>query len=146
MDLTTFNDHLDQLGPDLDNWPADLRAQGKQLLAASPEAADALADAHTIKNLLKAMEEVPAPGYLAGRISANVETDDPWQRLLDWFAGAIWRPVLAAGLPLAFGFVMGAIGATGMLQAPLATDDADLAAELGLLAFSASFEEVRYEE
>ncbi len=140
MNLKTFNDHLDHLGPELDVWPAGLRDQAERLLAASPEAADALADALTLQNLLQAMQEVPAPGYLASRISANAEENDPWQRLLGWLAGAIWRPVLAAGLPFAFGF------AIGMVQAPQTTDDAHLAAELGLLAFSSSFEELPYEE
>lgn len=140
MNLNTFNDHLDRLGPAIDAWPADLRAQAQTLLAASPEAADALADARTLENLLQAMQEIRAPGHLAARISANAAAEDPWQRLMGWLAAAIWRPVLAAGLPLAFGF------AIGMVQSPAATEDEYLAAELSLLAFTSSFEEPTYAE
>lgn len=141
MDLNTFNDHLDRLGPELDSWPADGGTDARALLEASAEARDAMADAQTLANLLNAMAEIPAPGYLASRINAlaNAEASDPWQRLLNWFAGALWRPILAVGLPLAFGFTV------GLVQVPVSVDDEYLAAELGLLAFSTSYQEVSYE-
>ena len=50
---------------------------------------------------------MPAPPDLAGQISSTVE--DPWQRILAWFSAALWRPVLATGLPLALGFVIGLV-------------------------------------
>ncbi len=135
MDVNTFNDHLDRLGPELTTWPDELRAEATALLEDSAEAADALADARTLANLLQAMPQVPAPDYLAGRISALAASIDPWQQLLNWLGGALWRPVLAAGLPLAFGFTL------GLLQVPGAADDEYLAAELGLLAFSTEYQE-----
>lgn len=142
MDLNTFNDHLDRLGPELNSWPVDRGTEARALLEASAEARDAMADARTLANLLTAMADVPAPGYLASRINAlaNAEAQDPWQRLLNWFAGAFWRPILAIGLPLAFGFTL------GLVQAPVSADDEYLAAELGLLAFSTSYQEVSYGE
>lgn len=131
MDLTTFNDLLDQHGPMLERWPEAIRSDARAFVRTSAEAADALADAQTLANLLAAMQSAPAPSHLAGRIVATAAaTDDPWQRLIDWLGARLWRPVLAAGLPLAFGFAL------GMVQLPPAEADAYLAADVGLMAFS----------
>jgi len=143
MDLSTFNDLLDRHGPALDTWPEALRRDAEVLLSTSSEAADALADAQTLANLLAAMPDAPAPSHLAGRILSKAtaaDTEDPWQRLLDWLGGRLWRPVLAAGLPLAFGF------AVGMVQLPSAEEDAYLAADVGLMAFSPTYAELADEE
>ncbi len=141
MDLEQFNELLDQHGPTIDTWPAALREDAQALLAASPEAADALADAQTLANLLTAMPAAPAPGHLAAKIVASAaDVDDPWQRLLDWLGARLWRPVLAAGLPLAVGF------AVGMTQIAPNEEDAYLAADLGLMAFSAQYLELSDED
>ena len=136
MDITRFNELLDQHGAALERWPDDLRQDAEMLLEASPDAADALSDAQTLANLLSAMADAPAPGYLAGRILANAAVpDDPWQRLLDWLGARLWRPVLAAGLPLAFGFVV------GVVQLAPSEADAYLAADVGLMPFSSTWAE-----
>jgi len=133
MDLNTFNEHLDRLGAEFENWPQPLRSEAQALVRTSPEAADALADAGTLANLLAAIPEVAARPQLARQISQRAV--DPWQRLLDWFSAALWRPVLATSLPLVFGFIIGL-----MQQAPIPEEDAYLAAEVGLMAFSGSYE------
>lgn len=141
MDLTTFNELLDQHGPALEHWPAAIRSDASALVRTSGEAADALADAQTLANLLAAMETVPAPAHLAGRIIATAaDMEDPWQRVVDWLTAKFWRPVLAAGLPLAFGF------AVGMVPLPSAEEDAYLAADVGLMAFSSTYAELADEE
>ena len=66
MDLTKFNELLDRHGPVLDAWPTDLQGDARSLLEASPEAADALADAQTLTALLSATPLPPAPVHLAG--------------------------------------------------------------------------------
>ena len=87
MDLTTFQDQLDLHGPAIDTWPEASRQAAYALLATSPEAADALADSQTLANLLAAIPDAPAPSHLTGKIVARAaELEDPWQRLLDWFA------------------------------------------------------------
>jgi hypothetical protein len=133
MDLTTFNDHLDRLGADLETWPDTLRLEAEGLLRTSSEAEDALADARTLANLLAALPRVPAPSGLAGQISRAAV--DPWERLVDWFGVALWRPVVATGLPLVLGFVI------GLVQVPAPEEDAYLAADVGLMAFSVSYTE-----
>ncbi len=141
MDLNTFNELLDLHGPTLEAWPAECRQDAQALLQSSAEAADALADAQTLTNLLTAMAEAPAPAHLAGRIVAVAgDMQDPWQQLLDWLGARLWRPVLAAGLPLAFGF------AVGMVQLPSSEADASLAADVGLMAFSSTYAELAYED
>jgi hypothetical protein len=141
MDLTKFNKLLDEHGPAPDSWPAEFRSDAEALLRTSDDAADALADAQTLANLLAAMPLAPAPSHLAGRIVANTaDMTDPWQRLIDWLSDRLWRPVLAAGIPLAFGFAL------GMVQLSSPEEDAYLAADLGLMAFSSSYAELAYEE
>jgi hypothetical protein len=137
MDLTQLNDLLDQHGPDISAWPDELRRDAESLLEASAEAQDALADAQTLANLLNAMPKAPAPAHLADRIVMRAgEMEDAWQRLIDWLGARLWRPVLAAGLPLAAGFAL------GMVQLPAPEEDAYLAADVGLMAFSSAYEEL----
>ena len=137
MELNKFNNLLDQHGPSLDAWPAELRRDAESLLETSAAARDAVADAQTLANLLSAMPEAPAPSYLASRIVARAGAlEDPWQRLIKWLSARLWRPALAAGLPLALGFVV------GMAQMPSSEEDAYLAADVGLMAFSSVYGEL----
>lgn len=134
MELNTFIEHLDRLGADLQTWPGPLRREAEELVRTSPAAADAYRDAVSLADLLATLPAVAAPSGLADRIGAS--TLDPWQRLMDWLGAALWRPVLAAGLPLCIGF------AIGLAASPTPDEDAYLAADLGLMAFSSSFAEL----
>ena len=141
MDLTKFNELLDRHGPLFDAWPADLQGEAQSLLEASPEAADALADAQTLNAMLSATSLPAAPVHLAGRIVARAaDPEDTWQSLIDWLGARVWRGVLAAALPLAVGF------AVGMAAPRTAEEDAYLAADVGLIAFSSSYEEPSYDD
>ena len=77
-----------------------------------------------------------APSGLAKRILDNLPSQSRWQRFLDWLTpadrqAALWRPALAALVPLAFGFALGlGVGAQG--------EDA-LYDDVLLLAFSDSY-------
>ena len=76
------------------------------------------------------------PPALAKRILDNLPSQSRWQRFLDWLTpvdrqAALWRPALAALVPLAFGFALGlGLGAQG--------EDA-LYDDVLLLAFSDSY-------
>ncbi|MGD8416200.1 MAG: hypothetical protein PVH91_04010 [Pseudomonadales bacterium] len=140
MNLKTFTDHLDRFGPDLVSWPEPARQPARVLLDTSEAARAAHRAATTVDRLLHALPAEPAPSHLPARILAAIEptrqrTADPLLRLTEWFAGALWRPVLAACIPLAVGFAL------GVAVAPGATADQYLAESLGLLPFSASFDE-----
>ncbi len=53
-----------------------------------------------------------APPALARRILDELPSQSRWQRFFEWLApagrdGRLWRPAVAALLPLAFGFALG---------------------------------------
>ncbi|MGE0625911.1 MAG: hypothetical protein AB7I04_09385 [Pseudomonadales bacterium] len=142
MKLDTFIDNLDRYGGDLDDWPEALRAAARQLAASSPEAAAAAGRARQLADVLAGLPERAAPPALAARIAARAATDRSLLSTVgDWFARALWRPALAASVPLALGFALGF-----SYQQPATTDDAYLLESFGMLPFSSSFEELPYEE
>ncbi len=154
MDLTTFKNCLDRLGHLLEDWPGDQAAEARALLTESVEARAALDGAEALAKALAALPEQPASLPLRNRILTEVQAQaasslpaaptaattpeslppGSWPRFLDWFTGAIWRPALAAAATVAFGFALG-------LSLPVASEDEQLAAELGLFALSADYEE-----
>ena len=138
MNLDTFNDHLDRYGADLDGWPAAAREAAETFLTTSSRAAAAHAAARDLTRGLQALPERAAPPQLAARIAARVSVErDVWSRLGDWFGYALWRPALAAALPLALGFVLGIAN-----PVPPEADDVYLLETLGMLPFSGNFEEL----
>lgn len=57
-------------------------------------------------------EPYDAPPALARRILDGLPSQSRWQRFFDWLTpadrdGRLWRPAVAALLPLAFGFALG---------------------------------------
>ncbi len=51
-----------------------------------------------------------APAHLAGRILANLPEPTPAEQFLLWLTTSLWRPALAAAVPLMIGFVAGVFG------------------------------------
>jgi predicted Abi (CAAX) family protease len=93
-----------------------------------------------VEQLDQALERLPvepAPAGLRERIMAELP-EDSWQRLSNWLTASLWRPALAAAFSLALGF------AIGFYQTEPA--DQDLVDELSMLAFSADFEELPYDD
>lgn len=141
MTLDTFIENLDRYGPDLAAWPTADAAAARALLKRSAPAAQAMDQALAVDALLRALPDRPAAAHLARRISARAGvSSDLWTAFADWFGQALWRPALAAALPLILGFVLG-------FTSPQRSDtnDAELLETVGLLAFSANFEELPYE-
>lgn len=137
MNLDTFTDHLDHYGPRLRDWPAELRESAEQTLLHCADAAARFESAGKLEALLAAERSAFAPVALKSRIIAAIP-EDPWIRIRNWFSATLWRPALAAGLPLAFGFLF------GVWQADLSSAEAadrELADRLGALALSNSFED-----
>jgi hypothetical protein len=137
LDLESFVEYLDLLGPDLSCWPQTQRAAAQLLLADSEDARTQLAQAQRLDELLHCLPRVDAPPGLREQIRASVARADIWQRVSEWFTGPLWRPALVAVFPLVVGFVFG-------LNNTQPGDD-DLAQELSLMAFTTSFEEYPYE-
>lgn len=83
---------------------------------------------------LEGLRRHQAPPGLQARILAAVVRRDPFDRALDWLTSRLWRPVLAAALPVLVGFVIG----IGLPEEP----DLDLAGTIGSLAFVDLYEEL----
>lgn len=126
-----FQDFLDRQGADPDRWPPAAHEQATALLRSSARARALFAEAQRLEEVLgDAFPSLPAPPGLAARILATVSEAPQagtWtERLATWMAGAIWRPVGLASLPLLLGFAL------GMSFTP---DTADLEAQV-LIALS----------
>ena len=140
MTMTRFVERLDRFGPDLDNWPQAEATAGRALLARSPAAAEALAEARALHDMLAALPPPVAPAALPGRILASLSAGssvDVADRLLAWFQGALWRPLAAGAAAVVFGF------AVGVMQPH--PEPEILADELSLLAFG-ELPELPYED
>jgi hypothetical protein len=82
-----------------------------------------------LDNLLEELSDHQAPPWLAQRIAlATTDTRnsidaDLVTRSLNWLSESLWKPVLAASLPLAFGVLLGvSLPGDFFLQDPLQND------------------------
>ena len=139
--LTTLSDAelqrlLDRFGSDTAKWPAPSAQAAERLLAGSPAAARELEAARALDGWLAGLREHRAPDDLAAAIMARIDGPDRADRVdrtdrveqfARWLTGRLWRPVLIGALPLVAGFALGFA-----LPEPA---DADLAGQLGTLAF-----------
>jgi hypothetical protein len=138
MNEQEFKNQLDRLGSDLARWPSQSAAQARSLLEYSSAARDSLAAARALDRAFETLRQPALPAGLSSRILDRVSHPDPWERLGDWFTAALWRPALAAAVPLVVGFMV------GLQSAP--DSDALLLAELSELPLTAAFEESIYDE
>lgn len=133
-----FESNLDRWGADLNSWPGEAQEQARWLLATSTRALALLENQQQIDEALAGLKEHPVPADLQGRIMDRlprpVPEPDRWQRIWEWFAGALWRPALAACAPLALGFLLGA-----MLSA---ASDRELADQFSTLALTDIYQEI----
>lgn len=113
MDIEAFERLLETYGTASSRWPAALRDRAIELQATDAgrqavlrhRALDRGLDQYTVKPDLERLEQ---------RIMQRVRASrSPIERLIDWLlpdTGApatLWRPALAATLPLVFGVVLG---------------------------------------
>lgn len=124
---------LDRWGSDLDDWPNSAASEARRLLQSSPEAARLMQETAALEIELTQLREHRATPGLDERILAELPVRDGIQRILDWLTGALWRPALAATIPLALGFILGTT---------IPEEDSQLADELSLLVFSTTYEEL----
>ena len=131
--VSDIADALDRWGSDLHHWPSQAATSAKRLLENSPEAIRLMKEAVDLETeFLQLRDHVTTPG-LERKILAELPPRDSLQRIADWLTGALWRPALAAAVPLVVGFVLG-------ITVP--EEDSQLADELSLLVFSETYEEL----
>jgi hypothetical protein len=128
MTLTEFTQLLEIHGADPANWPPEQRPNMLSLVRDNNEASSILSEFQRLDGLLVAME-APQFADLGARI-ANQELPQRqaglMDRLLNWLlpekAGSnLWRPALAACLPLVVGVIVGNYSNFAMDQSSQAT-------------------------
>lgn len=115
MTLQEFSDILDRCGANPQMWPSQHSAACRDLLAANSQARVLLEEHELLSHALDQLQ-VPAMPALELRVlnqALPARTRSPLDRLIDWLLPAnpasfqLWRPVVAACLPLVFGILVG---------------------------------------
>ena len=122
MNLATFKQRCESYGGDLSRWPAHELADARLLLSKEPEAAQWLASANELDSRLDQFI-IPDGNNQLNRLNAAIvartqqkpapASNDLIGEFINWlmpqnqFAGALWRPVMAASLPLVLGIGIG---------------------------------------
>ena len=86
----------------------------------------------------EAAQEHTAPGSLRRRILELTTPADPLSQIADWLRTSLWRPLMAAALPLALGFSVGVGNAD--------VSDDYLAEDVSALMFADPFDEIADED
>ncbi len=140
MNDAAFADALDRWGSRISQWPTHAAA-AQQLIERSAAARRLLHQAEELDAQLSLLPELVANPQLQQRITSELDGRsqvDLLDRLFQWFAASLWRPSLAAAVPLLLGFMVGT-------ATPIAAEDA-LAEELSLLVLTTTIEVATEEE
>jgi hypothetical protein len=142
MDLHTFTQLLERYGTTESNWPAQVRDEAAAFVAANPEAQSVKARFRPLDEALDRYEVHPDNERLRAAILARIDDRpaamrrrDPLDVIMRWLfpdvpdLRVLWRPALAASLPLLAGII---IGSTFTIDALDTTDSWD--EEIQLLA------------
>lgn len=133
MELREFTSLLDRYGSSLEDWPGHEAESARRLLEREPAATAALARQRELETLIC---DLPAPRFpgLETRIASQplpARGRSPLDRLLGFLlpgaAGArgLWRPAMAACLPLVMGVVLGNYLSFGIIAEDQITQDWD---------------------
>jgi hypothetical protein len=134
MTEAEFGELLDRCGADPTRWPPAMAERAADLLNRSTHARSQLDAARAVDAWLGGLRAHAAPDALAAAIMNRIERPGALERFLDWLTARLWRPVLVGALPIIAGFAIG----IGMPAQP----DADLAGDIGSLAFVDIYEEL----
>lgn len=134
MTEAEFEQLLDRFGGDRTRWPAPEARAAEALLAGSVTARRQLEAARTLDGWFGELRGHVAPPTLAAAIIGRIERPDRLERFVDWLTARLWRTLLVGALPMIAGFAIG-------FGIPEQTD-ADLAGQLGALAFVDIYEEL----
>ena len=96
MNLDEFEEALDEHGPDVEDWPADLRDAARLLLDQSAEARDLLHDELRLAAAFAMQPVHKAPPSLADRIVLRAMTEStpeatPLPKRRTWSFAAFWN-------------------------------------------------------
>ena len=111
MDKTKFAHYAESYGSDLQLWPIDVKAEAQLALENHPEWMQVLEQEQDLDHLLS-QYQLPKVDFSALEQSVISETTHKTS-FLDWIIGwlqpeqSIWRPALAACLPILIGITLG---------------------------------------
>lgn len=137
MNLDDFEEALDEHGPDVEDWPADLRDAARLLLDQSAEARQLLDDELRLAAAF-AMQPVPkAPSGLADRIVLRAMTESapepaPLPAKSNWSVATLWN-ALADLFPqprYRYAFALTACFAIGLAGSQLLAESDDYGSSL----------------
>lgn len=115
MDLETLKTLVDCYGTDPGRWPEDKQAGARALIARSAAARSIVHESMSLDAAMdRASVNVDVTALEARIMSAVARQSTSWmERFIDWLMPdlrqpvTLWRPALAASLPLVFGVVLG---------------------------------------
>ncbi len=141
MTLEDFKQTIESLVTDPAHWPIDTRVQCEMLLESNSDARLLLNEQCELDLLLQKIE---APVFLGLETRILNQNLPPRQQsvidnIVDWLVPAqlgtqLWRPAIAACLPLVFGVLVGNFFSFGVSEQELALEYWD--DELALLSFN----------
>ena len=118
MNVDRLRELLESYGASSDRWPPGERSAAEALIASSAEARTLVENAQTLDDMLNL--DLPDLGserldrIRSGILSGIAESKPDWaEALLAWLLpedfsfSNLWRPVLAAGMPLVAGVLLG---------------------------------------
>ena len=115
MTLDEFTRIIDLYGTESEHWPRSQRAECESFLANNIEARALLNQQWQVDDLLAKLEQPNFPG-LETRVLNQALPDrgrNPMDSIISWLIPGdsigkqVWRPAIAACIPLVFGIVLG---------------------------------------
>jgi len=115
MTLDDFKHVLDTYGSNRNCWPQEMQENCAKLLADDAQARALLQSQHQLDAALDALTVPDFPGLEARVLNQQLPARDRTlvDRLVEWLLpdsrslGELWRPAMAACVPLVFGIVLG---------------------------------------
>ena len=98
---------LDRYGPTLEMWPKPEFAAATTLLRDSPRVRQGFEQAVEMENLLSSLVPVPKAPGLRTRILDLVSQNSQLSGWIEWLTTGMWKPAIAATVPLLLGFAIG---------------------------------------
>lgn len=143
MNIDSFKALIDSYGTNLETWPADRREAALELLAESEQAQQVIESERALDDKLALSTVDINLAALESRILAATlnRSKSRIDRLISWLLPdpdrpvTLWRPALAAALPLAFGLYLGS--AISLQSSADSLTDEEMLALMGLTASDA---------
>ena len=125
MNPDEFRRLLETYGTVQTNWPVEVREAAREYLASSREASDLAERFAPLDIALDRFDTNPDTARIRAAVMARIGSRNIIDRITGWLLPdltdlhAIWRPALAASLPLILGIILGSTMSIG------STDTAD---------------------